>query len=171
MLFLELAYRLLHLQCISINMKALTKANIQIGKQHQMCIGSTPDDSLYFVLGKKIVSWWCLNLQNYQSCGCLSIQNHTTYTKEFRATNVRRLTAATAAITLARLFVEMLCYVLGRLHSNCVLSSVILQMRAEFWMNSCWNSWRKNMKPNSKCNRLSIFSWILWKVWRYNILR
>ena len=36
--------------------------------------------------------------------------------KDFRASwlgQVRRLTAATAAITLARLFIEMLCYVLG----------------------------------------------------------
>ena len=60
---------------------------------------------------------------------------YTLYIKDFRASGlgqVRRLTAATAAITLARLFVEMLCYVLGRLHSSCVLSSVILQMRAEF---------------------------------------
>ena len=35
---------------------------------------------------------------------------------------VRRMTAATAAVTLAFLFVEMLCYVLGRLDSSCVLS-------------------------------------------------
>ena len=34
---------------------------------------------------------------------------------------VRRATAATATITLARLFVEMMCYVLRRLHSSCVL--------------------------------------------------
>ena len=49
-------------------------------------------------------------------------------TKDFRASGlgqVRRLTAATAAITLACLFVEMLCYVLGRLHSSCVLSTRI----------------------------------------------
>ena len=32
--------------------------------------------------------------------------------KDFQATLVRRVTAATAAITLAFLFVEMLCYVL-----------------------------------------------------------
>ena len=32
--------------------------------------------------------------------------------KDFQATVVRRMTAATAAITLAFLFVEMLCYVL-----------------------------------------------------------
>ena len=38
---------------------------------------------------------------------------------------VRRLTAVTAAITLARLFVEMLCYVLGRLYSSCVLCTKI----------------------------------------------
>ena len=30
------------------------------------------------------------------------------------------LHSATAAITLACLFLEMLCYVLGRLHSSCV---------------------------------------------------
>ena len=43
--------------------------------------------------------------------------------KDFGASGlgqVRRLTAATAAITLAHLFVEMLCHVLGRLHSSCV---------------------------------------------------
>ena len=32
------------------------------------------------------------------------------------------VTAATAAVTLARLFTEWLCYVLGRLHSSYVLS-------------------------------------------------
>ena len=36
---------------------------------------------------------------------------------------VRRLTAATAAVTLASLFTEQLCYVLGSLHSSCVLST------------------------------------------------
>ena len=45
-------------------------------------------------------------------------------TKDFRAALVRHLTAATAAIT-AFLFVEMLCYVLGRLHSSCVLCTKI----------------------------------------------
>jgi hypothetical protein len=48
--------------------------------------------------------------------------------KDFGASGlgqVRRLTAATAAIILAGLFVEMLCYVLGRLHSSCVLSTRI----------------------------------------------
>ena len=49
----------------------------------------------------------------------------TLHTKDFRAALVRRLTAATAAIILACLFVEMLCYVLGRLHSSCVLSTKI----------------------------------------------
>ena len=69
---------------------------------------------------------------------CSQLHKYTIPIKDFRASGlgqVRRLTAATAAtaaITLARLFVEMLCYVLGRLHSSCVLSSVILQMRAEF---------------------------------------
>ena len=59
------------------------------------------------------------------------------YTKNFRASGlgqVRRVTAATAAtaaITLARLFVEMLCYVLGRLHSSCVLSTRIGLHRIE----------------------------------------
>ena len=50
------------------------------------------------------------------------------FPKDFRASElgqVRRLTAATAAITLAGLFVEMLCYLLGRLHSSCVLSTRI----------------------------------------------
>jgi hypothetical protein len=54
--------------------------------------------------------------------------NYVLYTKDFRASGlgqVRRLTVATAAITLARLFLEMLCYVLGRLYSSCVLSSRI----------------------------------------------
>jgi hypothetical protein len=45
--------------------------------------------------------------------------------KDIRAALVRHLTAATAAITLAFLFVEMLCYVLGRLHSSCVLCTKI----------------------------------------------
>ena len=45
--------------------------------------------------------------------------------KDFQATQVRCLTAATAAVTLAFLFVEMLCYVLGRLHSSCVLCTKI----------------------------------------------
>jgi hypothetical protein len=44
---------------------------------------------------------------------------------------VRRLTAVTAAITLARLFVEMLCYILGRLNSSCVLSTRIGLHRIE----------------------------------------
>ena len=44
---------------------------------------------------------------------------------------VRHLTAATAAITLALLLVEMLCYVLRRLHSSCVLSTKIGQHRGE----------------------------------------
>ena len=38
---------------------------------------------------------------------------------------VRRMTAATAAITLACLLIEMLCYVLERLHSSGVLSTKI----------------------------------------------
>ena len=49
------------------------------------------------------------------------------WVKDFRASGlgqVRRLTAATAAITPARLFVETLCYILGRLYSSCVLSKV-----------------------------------------------
>ena len=50
-------------------------------------------------------------------------------TKDVRATQVRCLTAATAAVTLAFLFVEMLCYVLGRLHSSCVLCTKIGLLR------------------------------------------
>ena len=67
------------------------------------------------------------------------VSNFAGLTKDFRASGlgqVRRLTAATAAITLARLFVEMLCYVLGRLHSRCVLSTRIGLHRIEvikFW--------------------------------------
>ena len=49
----------------------------------------------------------------------------------FRVVLVRHLTAATAAITLALLLVEMLCYVLRRLHSSCVLSTKIGQHRGE----------------------------------------
>ena len=48
--------------------------------------------------------------------------------KDIRASGlaqVRCLTTATAAFTLACLFVEMLCYVLGRIHSSCVLSTKI----------------------------------------------
>ena len=37
----------------------------------------------------------------------------TLHSKDFRATQVRCLTAATAAVALAFLLVEMLCYVLG----------------------------------------------------------
>ena len=57
--------------------------------------------------------------------------------KDFRASGlgqVRHLTAATAAtaaITLACLFVEMLCYVLGRLHSSCVHNTRISFQRIE----------------------------------------
>ena len=55
--------------------------------------------------------------------------------KDFRASGLgqdRHLTAATAAIILACLFVEMLCYVLGRrLHSSCVLSTRIGLHRIE----------------------------------------
>ena len=38
---------------------------------------------------------------------------------------VKSMTAATAAITLACLFIEMPCYVLGRLHSCCMLNTNI----------------------------------------------
>ena len=54
--------------------------------------------------------------------------------KDFQASGlrqVRRLTAGTAAITLACLFIEMLCYVLGRLLSSCVLSTRIGLHRIE----------------------------------------
>ena len=51
--------------------------------------------------------------------------------KDFRATQVRFLTTATAAVTLTFLFVEMLCYVLGRLHSSCVLCTKIGLLRWE----------------------------------------
>ena len=60
--------------------------------------------------------------------------NYVLYTKGFWASGlgqVRRLTIATAAITLACLFVEMLCYVLGRLHSSCVLNTRIVFQRIE----------------------------------------
>ena len=54
--------------------------------------------------------------------------------KDFRAfgvADIRRMTAATAAVTLARLFTEWLCYVLGRLHSSYVLSTRIRLHRIE----------------------------------------
>ena len=38
-------------------------------------------------------------------------------TKDFRGALVRRLTAATTGITIAFLFIDMLCYVLRRLES------------------------------------------------------
>ena len=47
-------------------------------------------------------------------------------TKDFRSfgvADIRRMTAATAAVTLACLFTEWLCYVLRRLHSSYVLST------------------------------------------------
>ena len=53
------------------------------------------------------------------------------YVKTFQLAQVRHVTAATAAITLACLFVEMLCYVLGRLHSSCVLSTKVGLHRLE----------------------------------------
>ena len=56
------------------------------------------------------------------------------FTKDFLVSGlgqVRRLTVATAAVTLAHLIVEMLCYVLGRLHSSCVLSTRIGLHRIE----------------------------------------
>ena len=46
--------------------------------------------------------------------------------KDFRAfgvADIRRMTAATAAVTLACLFTEWLCYVLRRHHSSYVLST------------------------------------------------
>ena len=52
--------------------------------------------------------------------------------KNFWATQVRCLTAATATVTLVFLFVEMLCYVLGRLHSSYVLCTKIRLHRWEF---------------------------------------
>ena len=43
----------------------------------------------------------------------------------FGPADIRRMTAATAAVTLACLFTEMLFYVLGRLHSSYVLSTIL----------------------------------------------
>ena len=45
--------------------------------------------------------------------------------KDFRVALVRCMTAATAAISLVFLFVEMLCNLLERFHSSCVLSTKI----------------------------------------------
>ena len=56
------------------------------------------------------------------------------FSKDFGASGldqVRCLTAATAAFTLAHLFVEMLCCVLRTLHFSCVLSTRIGLHRIE----------------------------------------
>ena len=50
------------------------------------------------------------------------------------------MTAATAAVTLARLFTERLCYVLGRLHSSYVLSTRIGLHRIEVINKSLINN-------------------------------
>ena len=76
------------------------------------------------------------------------------YTKDFQASGlgqVRRVTAATAAITLACLFIEMLCYVLGRLHSSCVLSTRIGPHRIEVINNTLVNDdfSKKKMKNHN----------------------
>ena len=54
-------------------------------------------------------------------------------TKDLQASGLGqvRQTAATAAITLAHLFVDVLCYVLGGLHSSCLLSTRIGLHRIE----------------------------------------
>ena len=62
--------------------------------------------------------FWYLDLYRVLSSLC-------GHMKDFLATQVRCLTATTAAVTVAFLFVEMLCYVLGRLHSSCVLCTKI----------------------------------------------
>ena len=49
----------------------------------------------------------------------------------FGLSDLRRLTAATAAVTHARLFTDMLCYVLKRLHFSCVLSNKLGLHRLE----------------------------------------
>ena len=66
-----------------------------------------------------------------KSWACFLAMAKSMNTKDFRATQLRYLTAATAAVTLAFLFVEMLCYVLGRLHSSCVLCTKIGLLRWE----------------------------------------
>ena len=62
----------------------------------------------------------------------------------FRVVLVRHLTAVTAAITLACLFVEMLCYILGRLHSSCVLRTKIRQHRGKLINNTFANDFFQN---------------------------
>ena len=54
---------------------------------------------------------------------------------------VRRMTAAaaTAAVTIASLFTEWLCYVPGRLHSSYVLSTKIGLHRIDFINNTLVN--------------------------------
>ena len=57
--------------------------------------------------------------------------------------DVRRMTAATAAVTHARPFTEWLCYVLGRLHSSYVLSTKIGLHRIDFINKTLVNDYFK----------------------------
>ena len=77
-------------------------------------------------------------------------------TTDIRATLVRLLTDATAAITLAFLFVEMMCYVLGSLHSSCVLCTKIGLLR--------WELINKTFLNDDFSNFLKIFYWFMLKV-------
>ena len=63
---------------------------------------------------------------NYYKCG-LPLKDF----RAFEVADIRRMTAATAAATLACLFTEWLCYVMGRLHFSYVLSTRIRQHRVE----------------------------------------
>ena len=54
-----------------------------------------------------------------------TLLKHSLLNKDFRAPLERRLTAATAAITLAFLFVEMMCYVLK---SGCTDESLLIKL-------------------------------------------
>ena len=47
--------------------------------------------------------------------------------------DIRRMNAATAAVTLACLFTKWLCYVLGRLHSMCLVLESTAQNRTYYF--------------------------------------
>ena len=100
----------------------LTSIYLQVYKVYtyeKVCTGNTR--ILQFLKPRKIVVRWSIYF-------ILSDIIYRLDNKDFQASGlgwVRSLTAATAANTLAPLFLEMLCYVLGRFHSSSVLSTRI----------------------------------------------
>jgi hypothetical protein len=97
----------------------------------QKLAGLTMQFSRQILNGPQVFFYFIFLLQWDPCPAFLSYNNLSVATKDFRATQVRCLTAATAAVTLAFLFVEMLCYVMGRLHSSCVLCTKIGLLRWE----------------------------------------